>query len=445
MGSKRFNILIVVRVMLIMLTLLLMSLFFFLMERSQLLFTFAVFISLLIFQLWELIHFVGRINRELSKFLLSIQHSDTSIYFPKGEKNNELHKAFNIILDSIAQVKIDKEVKLQFLDRIVEQINIGLIALNEKDEIILMNSSAEKTLATHKPKTWEQLSKRCKGFTKAIDSMENGGQKFIEIDNKTKLQLSAHVSQTKLLDKAHLIITFQDIQKEIEQKESEAWVRLIRILNHEIMNSVTPISSLTETILLILEKEDFEDINAEKIKDVINCVKTIQKRSNGLFDFVTEYRRLSHVPMPKPEPINIYGFLQGIERLMRPELDKHKINFSIDPANKELMLDADPNQLEQVMINLLTNSIQAVAGKKQAQISLRVYKSEKHKTIELQDNGTGIEAEILKDIFVPFFTTKEKGSGIGLSLSNQIVRMHNGNISVKSTPRAGSTFSLCFG
>ena len=261
MAYKSFVINIVVRITLILITSLLIARFYFVMESSQLVFSFLVSFSVLTFQVVELIWFVTRTNRELSKFFLSIKHSDFSVNYSTNNKKShisELHEAFNLITQSFKEVKIEREKQFEFLQLIVEQISIGLIAINGKNDIILMNSSAEKILGVQKPKTWKQLEIKLNEFTKHIDEIRLGGKKLIDLSRNTSVQLSVNVGISILLDEPHRIISFQDIKNEIEQKETEAWIRLIRILNHEIMNSVTPISSLTETGVFTFTKVEME-------------------------------------------------------------------------------------------------------------------------------------------------------------------------------------------
>ena len=427
-----------------MIVLSVISISYFLLDRSQLIFTFIVLLSILSIQVAELIGYISKTNREFYKLLWSLKHSDFQIYYAENGNDkslNQLHATFNSIIDTFKKVKIEKESQYEFLRLIVEQVKIGIIAMNGSGEIILMNSFAEHLLGSYKTKTWDQLTKKQAQFCQEINHLYQGGTKLIELKNN--IQLSVHVNQSILLNEPHQIITFQDIKDEIENKETDAWIRLIRILNHEIMNSVTPISSLTETILLILEDRG-EPINSQQIEDVTNCVKTIQKRSNGLFDFVTEYRKLTKIPSPKKETIFISDFFENIKQLWKSEIDKKQILFKIEISNEAKTLEADPHLMDQVFINLIKNSIQALENVKMPEIKLSALIQEGKSILKIADNGVGIPQNLLNDIFVPFYTTKEKGSGIGLSLSRQIIRMHGGNISVQSTPNIKTEFIISF-
>jgi len=452
MDFKKFSIQVIIRVLIILTLALLISYFYFKQDRFQLIFTFFVIICLLISAVIELIWFVTKTNRELSKFILSIKYSDFSVYFPEENKKgylSELYQSFNTIIDSFKKLSGEKHLQYELLQLIITQVKLGIICTNGKNEIVLMNMAAENQLGVFKTKTWAQLSRKADSFTSKIDELSQGGNKIIDLKTASESkQLFVQVSHSKLFDEPHRIITFHDIRQEIEQKESEAWIRLIRILNHEIMNSVTPISSLSETILMILgteeEKESWDHLNKDNFSDVVRSVKTIQSRSEGLFNFVTEYRKLTKIPAPKKEEILLTELLQNVEQLWKSELKKTRIRFSIELSEEKLRISVDPTLIEQVLINLVKNSIQALEKTANPELIISAFKIEDKINILIKDNGKGIPANIIDDIFVPFYTTKEKGSGIGLSLSRQIMRLHNGNISVKSIPNKETIFTLKF-
>ena len=253
----------------------------------------------------------------------------------------------------------------------------------------------------------------------------------------------------KLMGSSYKLITFQNIKSEIEQKEIEAWHNLIRTLAHEIMNSVTPISSLTETSVMLLEdklgnQKDITDITEKNITSIRTALKTIEKRSEGLLDFVGNYRKLTRLPAPQMEKISIENLLVNIKNLLNAELDKNRIDLRIISRNKDLRIFADPKLVEQVLINLVLNSIDAVEKTKSPKIQLLSYQTKNNIVIKISDNGKGIDKDKLEKIFIPFFSTKEKGTGIGLSLSKQIMKLHKGDIDVTSEKNSGTTITLSF-
>ncbi len=454
MVYKSFTFQVIIRLSLLLVAMFCLAFSFFILERNQLLFTFLVLIIIIVFQVINLIRFVSKTNLELSKFLNAIKQSDFSVYYPKTNISNsidQLHDSFNIILDSFKNITIDKEVQFSFLQQIVKHLETGIIAINGNDEIVLMNPAANKLLNISKPKTWQQLKIRCSKFVEEVDKEPKSGKKLIEIKQlDEKINLSIRSSLNIFIDEKFRIITFHNIKTEIEQKEIDAWIKLIRVLNHEIMNSVTPISSLTETIIMLLEDNENNDIRKDSvskqtISDVLGCAKTILKRSNRLFDFVSEYRKLSKVPFPKPEKLQLKTLFREVEQLMKAELVGKKINLIITDHGDDLLINADPKQIEQVLINLITNSIQAFLNTEKPEIKINSYKKDDEILIVVSDNGCGIENDIIDEIFTPFFSTKANGSGIGLSLSRQIMRMHKASISVQSGKNKGTEFVLRFG
>jgi len=449
---KRFFISVIFQLVFILAILICVAFLIFKLDSQQYIYTFVVLISLLSFQVYVLIRYITRTNRELAKFIEAIKQEDYSLKYPSIKNKSsiaELHESFNTIIDTFKQVKIDREIQFNFLQLIIENIEIGILAINEKQEVVLMNSAAKKLLGIHKSKTWKQVRIKTANFCLEVESIFSGGKKLIELKtDKKSLNLTIEVINTTMLGQPHKLITINDIKKEIEQKELDAWIKLIRVLNHEIMNSTTPISSLTETIIMLLEdkktgQKTINDMSEEVIADVIDSVKTIQKRSDGLYDFVNEYRKLTKVPPPKIEKILIKDLIEDVIKLMTPSLLENNIKLKYQINPDDLIISLDPNLIEQVLINLIKNAIEALEGTETPSILIEAGKTSESSFIHISDNGPGIEADILDEIFVPFFSTKEEGSGIGLSLSRQIMRLHEGSILVHLT-NENTTFQLIF-
>jgi len=278
----------------------------------------------------------------------------------------------------------------------------------------------------------------------------DGGKTLVDFGDETeKKQLSLETIEIQLLGKTYLIITFQDIRSEIEQKEIEAWHNVIRVLAHEMLNSFTPVSSLASTVKSITEDEDgnllnIGELDKEDIQDINLAVTTIKKRSDGLLDFVEDYRTISNVPIPSLSKINIKKFLMSIELLMKPAIEEAgiKLNVSHIPTNASIL--ADSKLIEQVLINLINNSIHALEGREKPSIKINCSIATDKTIIDVHDNGNGIEEKILNQIFIPFYTTKKNGSGIGLSLSKNIMKKHGGNLLVSSEVGVYTSFSLVF-
>ncbi len=454
MVYKRFTIFVIVRLFLILANIIGISLLYHFLDEEQLVFTFFVLFILLVFQVTEMIRYVNTTNRLLSSFMLNIKHRDFNVSFSKEKDRSsftELYYAFNEILKTFKEIKIDKEIQYRFLNGIVELIKIGIIAINQDNKIVLMNTAAEKLLGVMKPGRWEQLAMKSREFTKAVDSINPNGSVYLE-SGKTKSShdLTIQLTSTLLMGNQHKIITFQNIKSEIEQKETEAWIRLIRTLNHEIMNSTTPISSLSETILMILQNEQHETrpieaLSPNNLEDVISSVNTIRNRSNNLYEFVNEYRKLTRIPEPKKENLDIKSYLNDIGLFMKAELDRANVTLNIEDTPSGFSLYADPALLQQLLINLIKNSIEALLDTNDPKITIRAYVADNHQpALQIQDNGKGIDPDVIDDIFIPFFSTKEEGSGIGLSLSRQIMRLHGGTMVVESEKGTGTAFTLRF-
>lgn len=445
---KRFTFLIIFRIVLLLTTVIILSIIF---GDKRLFFNQIILSLILILQVAELIRFVNHTNRELSKFFYAIRHSDFSITFKqsiRGQSFKDLHGSMTDIIQAYKQVKIEKEAQFHFLQMLVNQLRIGIIAMEDDDHITLINPTAEELLGIEGLRNWKLLEVRNPAFTKEIEHLGSNGKKLVELKMRDETRfLAVDVHTLILLDKPLKLVTIQDINPEIEQKEIEAWHKLIRILTHEIMNSVTPISSLTETMQTLLEDKSGNEkaitsLTQETVSDIRFSLTTIQKRSDGLLHFVENYRKLTKVPKPVLEKVFVRTFLTTIEKLMLHELTRK--NISIAVSGDESYAEMDPVLVEQVLINLITNSIHALEGVDNPKIEIRVYGQDKQTIIEVADNGKGIQPKELSEIFIPFFSTKKEGSGIGLSLSKQIMSVHGGSIKVRSQVNSGTTFFLHF-
>jgi nitrogen fixation/metabolism regulation signal transduction histidine kinase len=427
--------------------------FVFVFGRADMVINHIIIASVIIVQVIEMIHFVNRTNRELARLFNSVVHHDFSITFRDGNYGRsfkELETSLNAMIESYKAVKIEREAQYHLLQRLVTNINIAIIAVQNNAEISIINPAAEKLIGETGAKSWKILQQLKPSFTQLIEGIGDNGRKLAEwkIGGESKM-LSINVSTNLLLDLPHRLIIIQDINQEIEQKEIEAWHKLIRILTHEIMNSVTPISSLTETAQSMLRNKDgilrkAGELNDEVISDIELALRTIQKRSEGLLEFVETYRTLSKIPKPVLAPVEIRSLLASVEQLMREEMVKNKILLNVKVNTKTSVVPMDRILVEQVLINLISNSIHALEGRPEPAIILSAYNTEGYLIIEVYDNGCGIPDKVLGHIFVPFFSTRQEGSGIGLSLSKQIMSSHGGNITVKSIPQVETRFFLKF-
>jgi len=449
MVSKRFAFLVILRIALLMVTLVALAFIF---ARTDLFFNQIILLSLVIIQVIELIRFVTFTNRELARLLLAIRYSDFSISF-RGKKHGksfqDLQNAFVEIVEAFKKVSVEKEAQFKFLQVIIENIKVGMIAIKEDYEVELMNEQAEQLLGIEKPKYLKQLHQLKPNFMAEVNHMLDNDRSLIELDQHGRqLQISLQVNRLKILNLRYTLITFQNIKSEIETKEIEAWHKLIRILTHEIMNSITPITSMSETLLMMLDGENGQpkktgELDDETLSDIRFSLETIQKRSDGLLHFVEDYRKLTKIKALDPTPVDVKELIASIEKLFKADLDKEGITLKVK-VEEGLNIRMDEKLVAQVLINLITNAMHALERKSEGLIMIKAYSDFRHQYISVKDNGIGIEESKQDQIFIPFFSTKEKGSGIGLSLSKQIMKKHKGDLSLTSSLGDGATFTLEF-
>lgn len=450
MTFNRFSILLVIRLALIFANLLTLALIF---GRADLFFNQLILGIFLIIQVYEILYFVSRTNRDLAKFILAIKEADFTASFTGGPQDKSfirLYGSFREILETIRISKLEKEAQHQYLQIIIDHINIGLISMNSKGGIELMNKKSQELLQVPYVKSWQLLKSQNKRFFQEVGELKSEDNKLVEvIVNQSRKQLTVNVTEVKILDDSYRVITFKDIKSELDKKEIEAWHKLIRILTHEIMNSVTPMTSLTETMKMLLEQPDgrqkpLSAINEETIEDLRFSLNTINSRSEGLLHFVDDYRKLTKIPVPEIQKLSIADLLNRATRLMQAELDKAGVEVSLF-IDDTLNVLGDPKLLDQVFINIVTNALHALRQTSSPKLKIVcALNDEKSVVVDITDNGYGIDDDKLDKIFIPFFSTKDDGSGIGLSLCQQIMNLHGGFIEVESTGNDGATFKLVF-
>ncbi|MBT28885.1 MAG: ATP-binding protein [Thalassobius sp.] len=450
MFYKRFSFQIVIRIAFLFLTLLGFTIIF---GNKDLFFNQIILGIIIVGQVFELLNYVNRTNRELQKFLDAIKHSDYTVNFTSKKLGNTfqgLDKAYESIINSYKQVKIEREAQFHFLEVIVAHIDVGIISVKNNHEIVLINDSACRLLKVPKLKNWKHLQQKNLLFAETVESIFDGGKKLIEIAGKGETRsLSINVTPITLIEEPYVVITLQDINTEIEQKELEAWNKLIRILTHEIMNSLTPVASLTETILMLLENgqgsiRKSDELEDEQIEDIHFSLQTILRRSEGMLHFVEDYRKLTRIPVPEKSTISVEDVFESVRQLLQVELNRNNVKLLIEVAEENQEIFADQRLIEQILINLINNAIHATEEVDHPQITLKFFERDKEKVIQVIDNGSGIDEDKMSKIFIPFYSTKSNGSGIGLSLSRNIMNLHNGTLQVHSEKGKGAVFSLIF-
>ncbi|MFD2515448.1 sensor histidine kinase [Pontibacter locisalis] len=409
---------------------------------------------LILLQVWLLVLFQDRTNQQFLRFLNSIRYDDFTELFKVGKEGkfqNELALRLNDVMKKFREVRAEKEAHLQYFEVIVQNIGIGIITYKPDGNILLLNNAAKKLLRVGQLRNVQELNTKSPELTLVLQQLEHGDKVLVPLKQKgEQVNLSVHVMELSMLGERIRLASLQNIQKELEEKEMEAWHTLIKVLTHEIMNSVTPIASLSSSAYE--EISSYTDTAAEEVtllreelEDVGQCLQTISRRSDGLIRFVNDFRNLTTISMPQLERFDVNELLQEIKTLMREQLSKKQVALKVEVPQDSLLLSADRTMIEQVLINLVKNAIEAVQEKPEKEIILRAHLDERSRvSIEVCDNGSGLTQEAMSKIFIPFFTTKKTGSGIGLSLSRQIMRLHKGSISVHSELDKGTRFILRF-
>jgi len=449
MGSKNFRLGVILRVLLLSLNL---GLLFYLLTTP---FSATSIVLLLIaaVQVSGLIRFVEKTNNDLARFLQSIQYSDFSQTFTnrkRGRSFSDLYTAFTEIMDEFRRVRAEREEQHQYLQTVVQHIGVGLIAFKRDGEVELINTAAKRILGISHLTSIEGIGAVSVPLADTLRRLRSGERHLAKIEINSELtQLAINATEFRMRNEQYTLVSLQNIRSELEEKEMEAWQKLIRVLTHEIMNSITPISSLASTVNSLLKPENGGQkplqISPETLEDIQGAVSTIEKRSQGLLHFVDAYRNLTRIPKPKFSIVRVKDLFREVEQLMSVQIPGKPVRFTSSVEPQSLEVTADRELVGQVLINLLLNAIQAVHGQSNAEIALKGMLQDRGRVvIEVHDNGPGIEEEVRERIFIPFFTTKPEGSGIGLSLSKEIMRLHKGGIQVHSKPGVDTVFRLVF-
>ena len=447
MKFKRFGWNILIRALFVFITLFLASLSllkeWYLVE--------IIIVPVIIFQFIDYYKFHRKAQSEIEQFVEAIHYRDFSRYFDIKNAPIELQPfryGFNEINSTFKIMSKEKETQYLHLKTILEIVDTGILSYEtESGEILWMNESLKSLLQIPYLKTIHSLEKRNKDLYEQITVLAPGNNVISSIskDNSIyKILLAATTFQSE--NKKYKLIAFQNINEALDETESKAWQKLLSVMTHEIMNSVAPISSLAETLKNnIQESIRNPAISKETLSDIETGISTIQKRSEGLLKFTETYRNLSKITKASLSKVAVIELFEQVQQLMQPTIEKKKIEFEVILRDPFLSFEADSDLIEQVLINLILNAMDAAKDKDYPKITLAADVSLNNKvTLKVADNGTGIKPEILDKIFIPFFSTKKTGSGIGLSLCKQIMVLHKGNIQIQSNEGQGTVVSLVF-
>jgi nitrogen fixation/metabolism regulation signal transduction histidine kinase len=450
MISKNLYFNIILRVSLIVILSALLG--YFIVIDQSLRFSIICFITI-VFLTVSLISYLNTTNKKIRFFFDSVRNDDSNLSFPFDTRNatfRELYQSMNRVNRQIQQLKIENRQQEQYFRILLEHLATGIITYNNKGFILHANSSAKKLLSTDVLTHLQQIERIDQKLFLTINSIKPFERRLIAITTeKGEIQLSLKATSFKTNDTELVILSIQDIKNELDEKELESWMKLIRVLMHEIMNSITPITSLSESLSHIYSTGGHpvlpEQVTVKTISTTLQGLNVIKEQGRGLMSFVESYRKLTRVPEPEKKLFKVADLMSRVQILYNSLEKSDRIDMSCSLKDPDLEIFADQNLISQVLINLVKNALEANENNPDGKIMIVAgIDINNHPEICVMDNGPGITEENLDEIFVPFFTTRQNGSGIGLSISKQIMRVHGGNLKVRSIPNKETIFCLSF-
>ncbi|WP_431124749.1 sensor histidine kinase [Flagellimonas flava] len=448
MASRNFYLQLIFSVILITLTALLLA--WSVVEGWY--FTLGLAIILMVAQVHALIRFINRTNRKIAYFFDAIRNEDFTLRFPERvtiKSFKELNQSLNRVNGLIQEVHLQLQIREQYYQEILKQASIGIMSFNEKGHILFSNPTLEKLLNYSPLNHIKQLAQVDEGLYEVFKSFKPFERRLFQLTNEREQnQLALKSTPLELDGQSLLLVVVQDIHEELDEKETESWVRLIRVLTHEIMNTITPIASISDSIIKYYRKQGkqvaLEDLDQTQIKNTLKGLEVIKEQGSNLMDFVQSYRSMLNVPEPNKAIVKGSKLLEKIQVLMSPKLEQ-ETDFQVNCHPEHLEFFIDEKQISQVLINLSKNALQSVKETENGKVRLLAGEDgDGNKFIQVVDNGPGIPADLIDEIFVPFFTTKTEGTGIGLSLSRRVVQLHGGTLKVHSIPHQETVFKLTF-
>ncbi len=413
----------------------------------------APLMLIILISVLSLIYFMNSINRKVAFFFDAVTNEDTTLHYSESvrpQSLHALHQSLNRLNKHIAEIKIKNEYNEKFFQEMLKSSATGLLAVDEKGYIEQINDSALDFIGLPHITHIDLLKQKNKELFEQMMLITPGQSRTIKVLHDNELRLfSLKVALLNFGSNNYRLYSIADIKAELEENELDSWQKLIRVMTHEIMNSVAPITSLSNTLSRIFLRNNnpipVQEVTGKHVENIIHGLEVIENTGSGLMRFVEDYRKLTKVPTPVFKSINIDNWLNAIRLLMKNRLSEEKINLRIVKKGSRDELIGDEKLLNQVMINILNNAMDALQDVEHKKISISITENNLGRLkISISDNGKGIPAEELEKIFIPFYTTKEKGSGIGLSLSRKIMRLHRGSISAFSQQGEQTTFALNF-
>ncbi len=421
---------------------------FFYIEKNWFVFPLCVIVTIILF--FHTINFVFKIFRDVDDFVEAVRYRDFSHKYPEKKwRSNRFYRGFNMITNTFLALNREKETQQHYLKRMLELVDTGILSYDmETMDILWMNEALMNMFNIPQIKNVHWLKSRNENFYNELIAIPLGSSRLVTINagNQT-IKTLTNASSFQTEGRTYKLIAFHNISATLEEVEAGAWKGLLSVMTHEIMNSIAPVSSLADTMKKRIEdlKEKMGNDVHPDFDDIEFAMETIHRRSEGLLRFADTYRSLSKTIVLDVYPVKLYELLNAIYQLMFPSLQQKGILLEIKTDYPEVIANIDRGMMEQVLINFITNATHAVKDKQDARIILfSGITSEKEPYLTVADNGCGISPESRDKIFIPFFSTKKNGSGIGLSLSREIIKLHNGKLQIQSQVGEGSAFTVLF-
>ncbi|MGH8170318.1 MAG: sensor histidine kinase [Steroidobacteraceae bacterium] len=399
-----------------------------------------------------LIRFATQGSRELARFLDALSYDDLSQSFAglaADSTQRDLGTAMERVLARLRLSRSERDVQAQYLQTLVNHVPVALISIEERGAVKLLNMAARRLFEAALTQR-SQLSRYGEPFAVGLEALSPGSTAILRMERSSRtLLLKAAATEVAARGARSRLVSLQNIENEMSAQELDAWQTVIRVMAHEVMNSLTPVSSLAATahdlVRDVLEQLPKNDPRTGTLTDAREALEAVVRRSEGLLHFVRSHRRLTKPLAARIEVMPVQRLFARIQRLLAADLADRDIHMTtrVDPESLELAMDAE--LLDQALINLVRNALEALRDTHSGQIALAAYRESDGRTaIVVADNGPGIPAEQREKIFVPFFTTKRQGSGIGLTLVRQIAAAHGAGVDVTETPGGGATFRMRF-
>ncbi|WP_165042312.1 PAS domain-containing sensor histidine kinase [Dysgonomonas sp. ZJ709] len=407
----------------------------------------SLFILLSLFSLKSLQNHYKKFNQNIVFLLNALDNGDYSFNFAESKiskREKELNQMLNRIKEILSRARTEIIENEKFLSLIIESVSTGIILLDERNNIRSVNNATNKLLGLPVFTHLNQLATVDETFPELFKKLDTNDNIQIKISNeREEIQISLQVSKITSKKGEIRIITLNNIGNELEAKEMESWIRLIRVMTHEIMNSIAPITSLTETLLFSYKTHQAELSNESLRANTIDALETISSTAKGLASFVDSYRKFTGVSKPQFNQVELIPLLDRVIFLESSEIERKKIDIQVIPHSGDYILNADESQITQILVNLIKNAIEAIGEREGGKILIKITDTDHKIRIDISNNGEPIPHDITPHIFIPFFTTKETGTGIGLSVSRYIMRLHGGNLK-HHTSDQWTVFSMVF-